>query len=412
MTRTRPLYAGLLFWALLGFPSAVLLQGAPSQVQAEESLRPEVGKPLQAAADLLKKQKYKEALAKIHDADSAGGKNAYETYMIERMRMSAASGAGDTQQAVKSSEAVLNSGRLSQAEKLSVISGLIGTYYRAKDFTNTTTLVNRYIKEGGTDPKITGLLSQLRYQSGDFASAAKETYAQVQADEKAGRVPSEEKLQLLANAYLHLKDDKGYLYALHGLVAHYPKKSYWVDVIGRVQRKPGFAERLSLDLYRLKFITDNMNGTNDYMEMSQLALQEGFNGEGKKIVDKGFATGALGAGGDVDRQKRLRDLVAKRVADDAKTLAQAEVEANAAQDGTQLINLGLNYIINGQGPKGVGMVEAGLKKDNFKRADDAKLRAGIAYVLAGQKGKANQLLKSVQGTDGTADLAQLWMLQR
>jgi hypothetical protein len=366
---------------------------------------------LQAAADLLKKQKYREALAKIHDAENASSKSAYESYMIERMRMSAAAGAGDTQQAVKSSEAVLNSGRLSQPEKLGVITGLVGTYYRAKDYANTTAWVNRYIKEGGTDPRITGLISQLRYQSGDFAAAAKDTYAQVQADERAGRVPSEEKLQLLANAYLQMKDDKGYLYALQRLVAHYPKKSYWVDVISRVQRKQGFAQRLALDMYRLKFTTDNMNGAGDYMEMAQLALQEGFNGEAKKIVDKAFATGAFGTGGDVDRQKRLRDLVEKRVAGDSKAIAAAADDADKASDGTDLVNVGLNYVINGQAPKGLGLVDAGLKKDNFKRVDDAKLRAGIAYVMAGQKSKALQVLKSVQGKDGTADLAQLWMLQ-
>lgn len=412
MTRIRPLYASLLVWTLMGFPAAVALHGAPGTVHAEESLRNEVGKPLREAGDLLKKGKYREALSKIHEADGVAGKNAYETYMIERMRMSAASGAGDTQAAVRASEAVLSSGRLSGNEKLTVIAGLVGTYYRAHDFANTGTWVNRYIKEGGTDPKITGLQSQLRFQNGDFGAAAKETYAQVQADEKAGRTPSEEKLQLLANAYLHLKDEKGYLYALERLVAHYPKKEYWRDVISRVQHKQGFAERLSLDLYRLRLATDNMNGTDDYMEMSQLAMQEGFNVEGKKIIDKGYETGALGKAGDVSRQQRLRDLANKRIADDVKAQAANEAEAKKSNDGTALINLGLNYITQGQADKGLGMVEDGLQKDNFKRPDDAKLRAGIAYTLAGgHKAKALAMFKSVQGTDGTSDLAQLWMLQ-
>jgi hypothetical protein len=38
------------------------------------------------------------------------------------------------------------------------------------------------------------------------------------------------------------------------------------------------------------------------------------------------------------------------------------------------------------------------------------LHLGIAYLRAGQKERAVQAFKSVQGTDGTADLARLWTL--
>jgi len=35
-------------------------------------------------------------------------------------------------------------------------------------------------------------------------------------------------------------------------------------------------------------------------------------------------------------------------------------------------------------------------------------RLGIALLCAGDKGRAAQVLKTVGGTDGTADLARLW----
>ena len=58
---------------------------------AQESLRPEVGKPLQAAQDLIKSGKYREALVQVREAEAAGARNANETYLIERMRLAAAS---------------------------------------------------------------------------------------------------------------------------------------------------------------------------------------------------------------------------------------------------------------------------------------------------------------------------------
>ena len=46
----------------------------------------------------------------------------------------------------------------------------------------------------------------------------------------------------------------------------------------------------------------------------------------------------------------------------------------------------------------------------LKRPEDAKLHLGIAQLVAGDKSKAQATFKTVQGTDGTADLARLWAL--
>lgn len=43
--------------------------------------------------------------------------------------------------------------------------------------------------------------------------------------------------------------------------------------------------------------------------------------------------------------------------------------------------------------------------------EDAKLHLGVLMIQAGQKVKAVQVLKAITGTDGTADLARLWILR-
>ena len=62
----------------------------PSGAVAQDALRPEVGRPLQAAQELIKAQRFKEALAKVRDAEAVSGKSANESFMIERMRIAAA----------------------------------------------------------------------------------------------------------------------------------------------------------------------------------------------------------------------------------------------------------------------------------------------------------------------------------
>lgn len=392
--------------------TVVVGAAAVSSAYAQEAVRPEIGKPLQAASALLKSNKFKDALAKIREVDSVPNKTANETYLIESMRGSAASGAGDNETIIKSFESVIASGKAPAATQLKVIEALAGAHYRARDYAATNKWATRYLRDGGGNSQIRTLLIQSYFQSGDFANSAKESLIDIQADEKAGRTPSEEKLQLLANSYLRQKNSNGYIATIEKLLNYYPKKSLWADVISRLQRKSGFSDRLALDVYRLQLATGNLTATNDYMEMSQLALQAGFPGEAKKVVDEGYANGALGKGTDVDRQKRLRDLVEKRVAENQKVITGSADEAagNAAKDGNALVNLGYNLFTSGQVAKGISLMEAGIKKGELKRPDDAKLRLGTALIQSGQKAKGAQVLKSVQGTDGAHDLANLWVI--
>jgi len=144
--------------------------------------------------------------------------------------------------------------------------------------------------------------------------------------------------------------------------------------------------------------------------MAQLALQAGSTAEAKQVVEKGFASGALGTGPEAERHKRLRDLVNKKVEEAKKTQADDEKQALAAKDGNELLTIGMNQVFDGQKAKGVQLMQQGIAKGGLKRAEDAKLHLGIAQLLAGDNAKAQSTFKGVVGADGTSDLARLWSL--
>ncbi len=376
--------------------------------QAQEAVRPYVGKPLQAAQELIRAQKYKEALNKVREADAVGNKTANESYVIERMRIAAASGAGDAETAAKSFEAM--SGRISAADKLRMIESITGAYYRAGQYSKAQQWGQRYFKEAGTSSAMRTLLIQSQYLAGDFAGASKELTTEVQQAERSGSAPAEDRLKLLVNATLKMNDINGYVWALERLVTYYPKKEYWVDLLSRLQRKPGFSDRLALDIYRLSLATGSMSQANDFMEMAQLAAQAGSPNEAKQVLDKGFAANVLGVGPQADRHKRLRDLIVKRVEEGKAGQAAAITEAKAAKDGTALVNIGMNLVFAGDKAQGLQLMQQGVAKDNLKRADDVQLHLAVAQLTAGETAKAQATLKAVGGKDGTADLARLWML--
>jgi TolA-binding protein len=380
-----------------------------AHAQKAEGVRPEVGKPLQAASAFVKQKKGREALAEIAKAEAVPNRTAYENQVIAQMKAAAASAAGDADATIKANESLLESGKISGREAVTLVQSVAVAYYQKKDYAKAAQWTQRYFRDGGTDPAMRTVLLQ-SYYLGNDCSAVNKMLGAGAADADSSKRASEEELQILANCYLRQKDTAGYVAAIEKLVVYYPKKEYWTDLLSRVQKKPGFSDRLGVNVYRLRFATGNAGTTNDYMEMAQLALQAGSPSEAKSIIDKGYSSGAFGKGAEAERQGRLRDLVQKALDESLKSRAKDEAEAQASKDGNDLVKIGLNYVYEGKADKGLPLIDAGIKKGGLRRPEDAKLRLGEAQIYAGQKAKAAQTLREVKGTDGTADIARLWLL--
>ncbi len=382
---------------------AVLLLGAGSAfAQKGEGVRPEVGKPLQAGQALIKQRRGRDAMAGIAKAEAVPNRTAYENQIIAQMKAAAASAAGDADATIRTNMALLDSGKVSGREATLLVQAIAVAHYQKKDYAEAAKWTQRYFKEGGSDPAMRTVLLQSYYLGNDCNSVSK-----MLAGAGEERKASEEELQILANCYLRMKDTTGYVGAIEKLVIHYPKKEYWTDLLSRVQKKPGFSDRLMLDVYRLRLATGNLKDTNDYLEMAQLALQAGVPAEAKIVVDKGYEVKALGVGAEAARHQRLRDLVAHDLAEPQKNRAKEEPAATEADD---LIKIGQNYVYEGKADKGLALMEKGIRKGGLKRPDDARLRFGEAQIYAGRKAQGVQTLREVKGNDGSADMARLWIL--
>jgi hypothetical protein len=402
MSKFRLAHLGLAL-AALGFTAAAPVVGlAPAY--AAETLRPEVGKPLQEAQQLMKSGKNKEALAKLRQLDSVSGKSANESYLIERTRLGAAVAAGDYDTAAKSSETLIASGKLSGTEKAQISEGLIGIYMRAGDLGKANAAIEKQLKEHD-DPKLRAYLMQNYYKQGNVAALENE----LRAADKRGQL-TEDQLGMLANVQLKKNDKAGYVNTIEKLAASYPKAQYWTDLLNRVQGKPGFSSRLSVDVWRLKLANNLMKKPSEYMEMGQLVLQAKAPAEAIKVIDKGYKAGALGTGPDAARHQRLKDLAEKTLAEQNKTFAADEAELTKANDQDGLVALGYALVQSGQTDKGLKMMEAAIKAGGLKYPDDAKLHLGEAYAVAGKKQQAISTLKGVGGKEGTAELARYFIM--
>ncbi len=387
---------------------ALALAGGLHAASAQ-GLRAEVGKPLQQAGDYLKAGKAKEALGKVREAEGASGITPAERQTIDTMKAAAAQRAGDMGTAIQALESL--AGRASGAQLGQYAEQLASAYAQQRNNGKATEWLNKAVAAGNNSGTVKQLQSYLQSASGDYAAIARDAGAAVSAAEQAGRRPDEGDLLRLADAQQRTNNLNGYGNTLEKLLTYYPKKDYWSAYLGRLPRKPGFADRFLLDVLQLRLASGTLTKTEDYMELAQLLMQQGLPGEARRVAEQGFKAGVLGTGAEAARHQRLRDLAAKEEAEVRGKLEGQATEAAGFKEGDSLVKVGVSYVSLGELDKGLGLIQRGISKGQLKRPEDAKLRLGLAQLQSPKTKSAGvQTLRSVKGTDGVADIARLWLI--
>jgi len=379
-------------------------QAPAESAKPAETLRPEVAKELKAAQDLINAKQFKEALAKLAEADKIAAKTPYEIYILERLRGPAAAAISDHITAAKSFQIAVDSGRLTPAERTQFSEATTSAYYLLKDYKTSAAWAKRAIESGGAAPQTRMLMIQALVLGEDLPAATKEANTAIADDEKAGKAPTQELLRLAGTIALRANDDAAYVGILERVVIGYPTNDYWLDYVSRVARNPAINDRYMTDIFRLKMTLGQPLTASQYMFVAQSAKQAGFPIEAAKVMEAGFKSAVLGTA----EHKQFRDLVERDAADDIKNMARSSAEAAKVKEGPGLFNSGLNYVYNGESDKGLPMMEQGISRPGVRRPEDARLRLGIAYAIAGERAKAVEALAMVKSTEGGNEVARLW----
>jgi hypothetical protein len=388
---------------------AATAAGAASSAASAPTVSAEMAKPLTAAQDLLKAGQGKEALARLKEAEALPNPSPYEIFMIERLRAPAALSAGDKVQAARSLEWLLGSDQLDPADKMPMTVALTQTAFELRDYSRSARWAQRYIDGGGTDSRVRLLLPQSLYLGGDRAGAARILAPLVDADTAAGVRTAEITIRLLASAQSDAPDSKPYVRTLERLAELYPKPEYWNELADRLTRQDNFAERLRLDLLRFKRSVGVLKEADEFFEMAQLANQAGYPAEAARVVEEGFAGKLLGEGKDGASQRQFRDQVNRAAAKDRAGLAESEASARKSGAPDSLLAVGFAWATDGDPARGLPLIELAMAaKTPVRRLDEARLHLAQTQWWAGRKDAALATLATVQGGDGSADLARLW----
>lgn len=386
---------------------ALALVASGLGVQAQGTLRPEVGRPLAAAQEALKGGKAAEALAQAQQLRAVPGLTNLERTWVERVVAAAALEARQDAAALPALEFLGTSADLAPAERLPFLRAQVQVAQQLKDHPRLLAAARAYLAAGGPDPTIRLVLFQVMQVQGQHSELVQAVEALL-APGAGAPPPSERELRLLAASQRHLKDEAGYYRALKHLVTRHPSKDYWIDLLSRVTRQPGFNPRLELDVYRLLEEVGGLDEADDITYMASLAMKAGLPAQALRLLDAGLAAKVLGTGPEAANHQRLRAEAARRAAEDDKGLPALEA---AVTDATAQAELAQVLASKQQWDRAVPAFARALAAGGQRREAELRLHQGIALFKAGQPAAARTALQAVQGDASAVELATLWLLR-
>jgi hypothetical protein len=352
---------------------AVLALSVPAQALTVSA---KVGPLLTEAKSLIAAKNYKAAAAKLNEAEAVKS-TPDDTTIINQLKNVIAVGSADP-----------NTAGGAKAK--------FAQDYNAGHFKDVIADAEYLRKFNELDGQSQLIIGQAYYKAGDYAGCVR--YAKTIAGNDTA-------LELQARCAYEIQDDVTQRSALESLVSRTGKPEYWVGLLKLGERARGLSDHNSLDINRLRLLTGSMSGKDDYVALSQFALQFKLAAEAQAALEKGVAAKVVSD----DRSMRLlataKQMAAANLASEPKALAAA----NAAPQGDDLVALGENMIGEGKAKDAIGVIQNGMKKP-LKDANNAQIRLGQAYLAAGQKGDAESAFNKVKTPEKDALVAHLWAL--
>jgi len=350
-------------------------------------VRPQVGKPLQAAIALANRGNASAAMAEVHQAESVGSLTGSEQAAIAQTKQFIAaktgnfSGGGGSSTAARAKFAAdYNAGRYS------AVTG------------EDVQLLKKYGAFTGEDQII---VAQAYYLSGrsDQAIALLKSIT-------SGARPSEAALKLLYSAAYKAGDSDAMRSALERLVADYNRPEFWGNLLQLAEGAKGLKDQQTLDLFRLRIATGSMKRPEDYMTAAEMALEFGSSSEAANIVQKRVDAKVLTG----DRVTKLLNTAKAQAANDAANYQKNLAAAQKSKSGADLIKLGEQLTGAGRAQDAIGVTQQGIQKGPTDK-DDAQIQLGLAYLAAGQKPAAINAFNAVSKQNANdAMIAHLWAI--
>lgn len=356
---------------------------AVATMPADAAMRSSVGKPLQEALSLAKSGSYAAACSKVKQAEAVGGLSAEENKTANQMKeyvAAASKGAACADTAVG-------------------IQAKFNADWNARKYRDVIADEDALRQRGVLNAQSMVVIAQAYEGLGDYRGCMR--YADSHASAGAEMV----KRGMLC-AFKAGDDNAARALALK-LVSQSPTPDNWAQLLKQAEHAKQLSDPQTLDIYRLKLLTGNLTGADEYFMLSQMLIAARVQNEAAAVVDKGVAAKLL-----VDaRAQRLAGMAKKNAADESANISKALAAAQKQKTGDDLIKIGEELSGMGRYADAVDAIKTGIGK-GVKDSDNAQIRLAVAQYGAKQKPAALSSLDKVikSGSANGKMVAQMWSL--
>jgi len=395
--------------ALVATPAAAASDKDKDKKPPEKSISRSIIKPMIAVQKAVQASDWAGAMAALKEAQAIPDRTPFDDYKINQFMAFSAVNLKDYTTAITAYEAMAASPEEDPVDKAGTRHNLVLLNYDAKDYAKTLKYGEELVALGSVDEKIATTMAQAYYFTNNYAKAEEWAKKVIDTDVAANKKPDQGALSVLLSAQAKLGKQGDAATTLELIAANYGKPNDWGQLIDVALGTQGIQNQDGIDLYRLRDAAGAMQDADDYALMSTIALQLGFPGEAKTILDKGIASGRLTTTGKAASQ--YKSAVAGAASDD-KTLPKFASDAEARKTGDYDEKLAETYYGYKRYAEAETVARRALSKPGGKDPLQTKMVLGMSLAQQGKYEDATAVFKEVEDAGGRAARmrsAHLWI---
>jgi hypothetical protein len=259
------------------------------------------------------------------------------------------------------------------------------------------------------DPDVLISLAAVKSRENQAPAALQYTDQAIAAKKAAGQAVDEDWYRRALSIAYDGKQPQGVVkYGLQ-LVDAYPRADIWRIALQTYRDTSQLDPQVDLDTLRLMRATNSLAGERDYYEYANTALNKGFPGEAKAVIDQGMSSNMVDnkALATSKALAEIKSIAGPKIAADKADLPNSEKRARAAANGNIAYQTGDAYLGYAMYPQAIELYKVALQKGGSD-ANVVNLHLGEAQALSGDKASAAASFAKVSGQNQV--LAQYWTL--
>jgi hypothetical protein len=257
------------------------------------------------------------------------------------------------------------------------------------------------------DPDILISLAAVKSRENQAPAALQYTDQAIAAKKATGQPVDEDWYRRALSIAYDGKNPQGVIKYGQQLVDAFPRADIWRIALQTYRDTNQLDPQVDLDTMRLMRATNSLAGERDYYEYANTALNKGYPGEAKAVIDQGMSSNMVDnkALATSKALAEIKSIAGPKVAADKADLPAADKRARAAANGNLAFQTADAYLGYGQYAQAVDLYKVAAQKGG-PDANLINLHMGEAQAQSGDKAGAAASFAKVTGPNQV--IAQYW----